>query len=88
LLLNFSVLNSLLAFLAHQSPPSEHQSYSSSRCYIVLVASLAIVSPVPCHFCTGGHLSRCDGQFFTFLQAAADFLRDPLFPRVWRCSAA
>jgi hypothetical protein len=36
--------------------------FRSSRCYIVLVVSLAIVFPVLCHFCTVSHLSMCDGQ--------------------------
>jgi hypothetical protein len=37
--------------------------HSSSQCYIVLVISLAIVSPALCHFCMVHHLSVCDGQF-------------------------
>jgi hypothetical protein len=43
--------------MSHPGRPS----FRSSRCYIVLVVSLVIVFPVPCHICTVHHLSVCDG---------------------------
>jgi hypothetical protein len=51
-------------------------SFRSSRCYIVLVVSLAIMSPASCHFCTVGHLSACDGQFLPRSTVSLD----PNFP--------
>jgi hypothetical protein len=69
-----SVPYAIAAFRAFPTSNPGRPSFRSSRCYIVLVVSLAIVSPALCHFCTVHHLCvrRPIPRFATCL--------DPNFP--------
>lgn len=71
-------LGPLFAFWPHPASLLKHLSVGGFLYHVVLVVSLVIMSPAPCHFCTVGHLPASCGQFlpqFT-VSLCANFAED------------